>query len=1142
MKILSIRLKNINALKGEWKIDFTQAPFNGSSLFAITGPTGAGKTTLLDAICLALYSRTPRMSSISKSSNELMTRHTADCLVEVEFAVKDQGYRAFWSQRRARDKVDGALQDARTELAHLDGRIITDKLSEKPREVERLTGLDFQRFTQSMLLAQGGFAAFLEASANDRAGLLEQLTGTEIYGEISQRVFELQREQRHKLEKLSSHAAGVQLLSAEELSATQQQFAEAEQQVNTLKQQQAELYQQEHWRSSLDQAHTNQTKALQQLDSAQAQQHTHAADLQRLAEHAPAALLQADYHALQKAKQSVEQSEQSLHAVASKQSRLQAEVEQLSWQRYQYAQQFVQQIKTQLHAAEKTQQQLLAQRQHSPQHGQLAAHLSAWRNEFTQLARQEHTIQSSHAQQQKLTAEIDQLSVQLSKQQSLYQQQADALKPLQQAWHTQQQALEQLLEQRSVSEWQEQLNTLYGQDALYRAVLHNYTSEQVKQGAVAQRAERCTELARHISEQEKIRDSLRAAYKNINDQVKDKEQLLAQERRITDLQAHRAQLQADAPCPLCGSLEHPAVSAYQALDVSHTEQALKAKQAERDAVLEQGQACKEQLAKLSSEHELLLKQQAVDALELQAISTEKASQLSALGLADNLSEADFTAAMAALKQQVNDCQQRLNAIAKAQENLKNSEQQYRSAEQKLSQLQQQNTALDSTLKHQQQQAADFAQRISAQQNELHQQQQQLSEQLHSMGYSFPDNPEHWLQQREQEMQQWDAGTAQLDELKLQINTLRSQLTSAEQQQQSAQAHWQALAVSEGQSIPAAHDVAYALADSQAQLQRSESQLSQLQGQVQSLTEQLTKAQASYATQQAEWQARLAQSDFSDEAAFLRALLPTEQAQQLQALKQSIETQLHEANTLLAAATEHIEQLTKDPKTELSSTELRVQRAELDGQFSELNRRLGSLEHTLKTDTNNRATQQGLLESIEQQKKLNDHWQQLNGLIGSADGSKYRRFVQGLTLDHLVSLANQQLAVLHNRYQLNRREQGELEIEIIDTWQADARRDTRTLSGGESFLVSLALALALSELVSQKTRIDSLFLDEGFGTLDNETLEMALLALDNLNAEGKTIGIISHVEALKERIPVQIKVRKGAGMGYSSLEDCYKVSS
>ena len=147
MKILSIRLKNINALKGEWKIDFTQEPFNGSSLFAITGPTGAGKTTLLDAICLALYRRTPRLSTLSQSSNELMTRHTSECLVEVEFAVKDKGYRAFWSQRRARGKADGALQQAQTELADLEGNILTfgETLFLAPGELPSLRGLKVLR-------------------------------------------------------------------------------------------------------------------------------------------------------------------------------------------------------------------------------------------------------------------------------------------------------------------------------------------------------------------------------------------------------------------------------------------------------------------------------------------------------------------------------------------------------------------------------------------------------------------------------------------------------------------------------------------------------------------------------------------------------------------------------------------------------------------------------------------------------------------------------------------------------------------------------------------------------------------------------------------------------------------------------------
>ncbi|VFS50463.1 Nuclease sbcCD subunit C [Budvicia aquatica] len=205
-------------------------------------------------------------------------------------------------------------------------------------------------------------------------------------------------------------------------------------------------------------------------------------------------------------------------------------------------------------------------------------------------------------------------------------------------------------------------------------------------------------------------------------------------------------------------------------------------------------------------------------------------------------------------------------------------------------------------------------------------------------------------------------------------------------------------------------------------------------------------------------------------------------------------------------------------------------------------RQGEIRQQLESDRLNLQNQQALIEKIAQHQQEVDDLAYLNNLIGSSDGAKFRKFAQGLTLDHLVYLANGQLTRLHGRYLLQRKESETLELQVVDTWQADNIRDTRTLSGGESFLVSLALALALSDLVSHKTSIDSLFLDEGFGTLDAETLDIALDALDNLNASGKTIGVISHIDAMKERIPVQIQVKKINGLGVSKLDGRYKVSS
>ncbi|MEN6326916.1 MAG: AAA family ATPase, partial [Syntrophomonas sp.] len=185
MRILSVRFKNLNSLVGKWSIDFTHPAYTSDGIFAITGPTVSGKTTILDAICLALYGRTPRLRWVTKSTNELMSRLTGDCLSEVCFETQAGRFRCQWSQHRARNKANGELQTPRHELCHADsGEIIESRLREVVGKIETLTGMDYERFTRSMLLAQGGFAAFLQAPSNERAPILEQITGTEIYSRI----------------------------------------------------------------------------------------------------------------------------------------------------------------------------------------------------------------------------------------------------------------------------------------------------------------------------------------------------------------------------------------------------------------------------------------------------------------------------------------------------------------------------------------------------------------------------------------------------------------------------------------------------------------------------------------------------------------------------------------------------------------------------------------------------------------------------------------------------------------------------------------------------------------------------------------------------------------------------------------------
>jgi exonuclease SbcC len=266
-----------------------------------------------------------------------------------------------------------------------------------------------------------------------------------------------------------------------------------------------------------------------------------------------------------------------------------------------------------------------------------------------------------------------------------------------------------------------------------------------------------------------------------------------------------------------------------------------------------------------------------------------------------------------------------------------------------------------------------------------------------------------------------------------------------------------------------------------------------------------------------------QNNFKNTQEFQNAILDKHKREELTLFCKSIEDRYKQTQTLKTQTIKKLQEHEKEPLSDRPVEELEVLQALLGQKVDALQESIGSDKKELEHNQQNSDKHKEQIVSLQKKKESFKVWVKLNELVGSADGGKFKKFAQGITLDQLINLANTHLRLLSSRYTLARNQDKLLELEIIDAYQGNVVRPVSTLSGGESFIVSLALALGLSELASQKIAIDSLFLDEGFGTLDEESLETALNALNLLQSGGKMVGVISHVEALKEWIPLEIKV-------------------
>lgn len=1242
MRILKLRFQNLNSLQGEWEIDFRHAAYADEGIFAITGSTGAGKSTILDAICLALYGATPRLGEITQSKNDLMSRHTGECLSEVIFATKSGSYRCTWLQKRARKNPEGNLQSPTHEIAPFtDDAADLPPLETQTRKTRKLvaefTGMDFDRFTRAMLLAQGSFAAFLQANSDERSNLLEEITGTEIYGDISRKVHEFKTQSDAELKTLTDRLSGMTVLSDEEVQSLTSQKNALIDIVNETKTALTKIESDKLWRQNLD-AYTHQIHKLELEARDLAEQESQFAPQKTRLQRALKALevsgdikkldyqrdlLTAQLSDLASYQHQLPIAERNYQLAQKNQDERQAQAQQTEndWQqaqpllnqvrkldttlgqKNQYAQEIAQQL-SQLgeqlahntQSIDRQQQQLVSQqveREQLTQAQQQIPHATTLPQTLASLTQLQETSQTLSEQLQVLVSQQQQLQGDFQRN----EQQASAIKSQltqlqsqifqhRQNLESQTSQLHHLTQGQSAAVLRQQVETYWQTDQQLAAMQSDVqtwqTNLQHYQQFVQQLADGQTQLAQ-IASQRLTSEQQQQAAEQTAELLNRNLILLA---KIQDLTEERDKLRHGEPCPLCGSTAHP-FATHQPYTPDDTEQQLAiAKQRlddinqqlqqlllEEHALTNSQQQRNEHLQHLQAHNQRLLNQLQLASQHLihaqpvqQAI--EALPSVVASNADDDIAHQALQTLTTIIKAEQTNNQQALAALQDSLTQIEAVQSEQQQTQQRLATLSEQyhDVLQQQTLLHNQQQhRQDRIRDIDAQQLVIAEKQHQVMQRIDKLlmpfatrerTFSFATTQDVNTQLNQhidtlaQLLQRYQGLETKLSHINDTITGIEQALTRlvADQQHLTQNQHQvrqrqQALAqeISELQAQryalfgEQAVDIVshaliqaknQALQDYQASQTAFHEQLSQLQilqQQIASLTTSTTQLKTAQQSLQADIQQRFATLGFVDDADYRAAVLVDTERERLQQLASQLHDSQQRNHNLLSEAKRIQQQLLNHPQTALSVEQLLDALGQLQQQFSEQQKQLGAVEQQLAANEALKQNQQQLLDAINQQRNHTEEWKVLHQLIGSSDGKKFRNFAQGLTFNIMVAHANEQLKKMSDRYLLIADSEQPLMLNVMDNYQGGQIRTSKNLSGGESFIISLSLALGLSNMASHRMQVDSLFLDEGFGTLDEEALDVALDTLTNLQQSGKLIGVISHIQALKDRISSQIQV-------------------
>lgn len=1124
MKLQKLTIKNLASIE-EAVIDFEEGPLGEESLFLICGETGAGKTTILDAICLALYNETPRMDRAENEkykdlssffsakkediaindSRQLMRRNTGEAWAELAFIGSNETpYTARWYVARAHRKLTGAVQDVRWTLENRKTGLQLSRKNEIKAEIQAAVGLTFEQFCRTTLLAQGDFTKFLQSKESEKSDILEKLTGTGIYSEIGATIYAITKEKRTEYENQHRKLEGICILTSEEVDAIREEIAARSAEVKESNEQKQAALAKREWlkkHSELLLTHERQRKLreekLARLQTDDCKQKE---------------LLVREWNATTEARTQLSSLKQQQRQ--QQQNETQAETLKASFARLSGGNRW-------LESFLKEQEALLRHAEsYLQEHAPLLPMLEQSQSIITDLKSvidARARIANSHTQLEKLAAQQPVKEKARADKKNELTRKEQENQALQNELTPRNKQLEEMdipaLQARKSALDSEREHLLQALNALALLAEKEKTLNDAKENeqALDTRMEACRQ--QYLSLQAEA-DSKKKEYdeiRTLHDKQKEAVEEWAKEAR--------SRLTIGDTCPVCGQKiaslckdeEFQSVLAplRASLEVKETEykkaeQALNANRTEYKTYGTLAEKARLSTAKAQRGYDLARTDaQAKCAQCGAALSASTDESLKKLldtnkqiqeKLDGKLAEAQkLTAQITALQRQKDECQR----------NVDTARQTFDTADKAVNELRSDIARCESLATNEQENIRATLKRVTP---------LILWKEWNN---DWEASPLAFIDRLAQAARNYRLAQEKQRELASATALIRKELEGIEMNRQSINA-----------SFPDWHDI---LTEAASETKELGIAWNNLNTQASGLKQSILSTADNIARLRAELNAFYAAHPTIDEERItaLAAWTPL-RIEELRATLQRLKEEEVAASTAWKLTGEQIEaHLSRKPDMEENDTpeSLEAHIALLEEKITLCNQSIGQQKLRLEENTRNLARIKEEKERADLLREVYLKWDRLCRLFGDERGKNFRNIAQSFVLKELLNGANHYLRRLTDRYELEC-QAGSLTILLRDFHQGGVARPACTLSGGESFLVSLSLALGLSALSRQSLSVDTLFIDEGFGTLSNDYLNTVMDALEKLHQMGgKKVGIISHVEGLKERIKTQIQVRR-----------------